>query len=248
MNKILFYWMVCAALLWSCKQEIDSPYEGKDRIQFQHYTTDWNGKRHYSDSAVFSFGLTPDSVTQDTLKLPMEFLGKGSEEARTYRVTVVADSTKAVEGTHYLAFGNDQVFRPDSLTDTLRIVILRDALPKDYTTGENLRLELQLEANGDFDLGLEGGIRRKIMLNNYMSEPQWWEGLRAFGFFHPAKWKFLIEELDDKLATYGEIPYDLNSAETRSYSSSLSLYLSNTVVIDEKTGMRVKMYGLEPIE
>lgn len=81
-----------------------------------------------------------------------------------------------------------------------------------------------------------------------MSEPQWWEGLRAFGFFHPAKWKFLIEELDEKLATYGEIPYDLNSAETRSYSSSLDSYLRKTVVIDEKTGMRVTMSGLEPID
>lgn len=240
MKKILYSLLGCFALLWSCDQDIDYPYQGKDRIQFQHY----NG-----DSTVFSFGLTPDEILQDTLKLPVAYLGKGSESVRNYRVTVVADSTTAIEGTHYIAFNGVQPFRANELTDTLHIIIIRESLPTDYTTGENLSLVLKMEATEDFDLGLEGGIYKRILLNNYMSEPKWWNGTLhgMFGFYHPKKWKFLIE-LDEELATYGKIPYDLNSAETRSYRESLDLYLRNTVVIDDKTGMRVTMNGLEPIE
>lgn len=251
MNKNIIYFLAgCFVLLWSCKQEIDYPYEGKDRIQFQHYSTDWNGNRTYSDSTTFSFGLTPDEVLRDTLKIPVEYLGKGSEQVRKYRVSITADSTNAVEGIHYVAFDEEQTFRPNELTDTLSIVILRESLPNDYTSNENISLVLQMEPTEDFDLGLMGGLQKKILLNNYMSEPKWWQGsLRGmFGFFHPKKWKFLIEELDEELATYGDIPYDINSAETQSYQRSLDWYLRKTVVIDDKTGMRVTMNGLEPID
>lgn len=245
-----FLFLEGAVLLSGCKQEIDHPYEGKDRIQFQHYTTDWNGNRHYSDSTVYSFGLTPDTVVMDTLKLPVEYLGKGSALARDYEVSIVSDSTTANEDVHFLSFNHTQIFRADKLTDTLRIVILRKSLPNDYTTMENVQLVLKMEANENFDLGLKGGLYKRILLNNYMSEPKWWNGsLRGmFGFFHPAKWKFLIEKLDDEFATYGDIPYDINSPEVRSYYNSLDSYLRNTVVIDEKTGMRVTMRGLESIE
>ena len=132
----------------------------------------------------------------------------------------------------------------------MSIVILRESLPNDYTSNENIRLVLQMEPTEDFDLGLMGGLQKRILLNNYMSEPKWWQGsLRGmFGFFHPKKWKFLIEELDEELATYGDIPYDINSAETQSYQKSLDWYLRQTVVIDDKTGMRVTMNGLEPID
>ena len=252
MNRLSYYFLLsCVALLWSCDQDIDYPDQGKDRIQFQHYTVDWNGNRNYSDSTLFSFGLIPSEVREDTLKLPVEYLGNGSDRDRTYKVSIVADSTTAVEGVHYLAFNSLQTFRANELTDTLYIVVLREALSKDYAEGENIRLELKLEATDDFALGLDGGIQRKIVFNDFMAEPTWWQGSLSgsFGFYHPKKWKFLIEEIgDEELATYGSIPYDRNSPEIKSYVNSMDRYLRNTVVIDDVTGMRVTMNGLEPIE
>lgn len=245
----IFAFGLLAAGLGSCDQDVDFPYQGKDRIQFQHYTVDYNGSRHYSDSTVFSFGLTPDSILVDTLKLVVEYTGFGSDRTRTYYVSVDADSTNAVSGKHYAAIEHEQKFRPGQLTDTLHILIFREFLPDDYTTTENIRLDLKVEVNTDFDLGLEGGVRKKILLNNYMSEPTWWQKELSgiFGFFHPEKWKFLIG-LDEKLGTYGSIPYDRNSTEAKSYNTSLWNYLYHNVIIDEKTGMRVTMNGLEPIE
>lgn len=250
MNRYICFLFCCLPLLWTaCDDEVDYPYEGKDRIQFQHYTLDGNDNRHYSDSLVFSFGLTPDSVRVDTLKLVMEYTGFISDRERTYYVSVDQDSTTAVAGTHYAAIEHKQTFRPGELTDTLRVVIFRDALPNDYTSGENARLELVVEPSEDFDLGLRGGLRKKILLNNYMSEPAWWrkELNNYFNFFHPEKWKFLIT-LDEKLRTYGSIPYDQNSPEVKSYYQSLWSYLNYYVILDEKTGMRVTISGLQPID
>lgn len=112
----------------------------------------------------------------------MEYLGNGSDRDRTYKVSIVADSTTAVEGVHYLAFNSLQTFRANELTDTLYIVVLREALSKDYAEGENIRLELKLEATDDFALGLDGGIQRKIVFNDFMAEPTWWQGSLSVAF------------------------------------------------------------------
>lgn len=250
MKQLLY--ILCAFqfvyLLGSCEQDIDFPYEGKDRIQFQHYSTDWNGVRHYTDSIMASFGLEADSILIDTIKVVMEYLGTGSSKERTYYVSVIPDSTTAIADVHYEAIEHEQTFRPNELTDTLRIVVYRENLSDDYTNPETMRLDLQLEVSDDFDLGLRGGLKKRILINNYMSEPVWWEDnyLGTLGFFHPEKWKILIS-FDEAFATYGDLQYEYNN-EGKTFVSQLSAYLSNFVIIDETTGMRVTMSGLEPIE
>ena len=82
MRKIL-YTLILSYLVFniiSCDQDIDFPYEGKDRIQFQCYTVNNNDVRIYSDSIMGSLGLLPDSIHIDTLKVVMEYLGKGSDQ------------------------------------------------------------------------------------------------------------------------------------------------------------------------
>lgn len=243
---ILISWLAIG--LNSCDQNIDYPYEGKDRIQFKHFTVDYNSVRHYSDSLVFSFGLMPDSVAVDTLKVVMEYLGKGSDQERTYYISIITDSTTAVAGTHYDAISHEQKFRPNQLTDTLRIPIYRENLSDDYTHPQDMRLELQLENSEDFDLGLRGGIKKKILMNNYLSEPDWWKGNfgTSLGFFHPEKWKILIS-FNEKFATYTNCPFD-NRNEGQEYREGLWWYLYKIVVIDEITGKRITMDGLEDIE
>ena len=249
--KKLIYMLMSGYMLLSmvgCDQKIDFPYEGKDRIQFRHYTTDSRGNRTYSDSLVFSFGLQPDEILIDTAKIVMEYLGKGSDVERTYRVVIEQDSTTAVAGTHYEAFDLEQEFRPNELTDTLRIPIYRDNLSADYTNPITYRLVLTLEPTEDFDLGLKEGITKRILLNNFLTEPNWWNGnfSGALGYFHPEKWKVLIS-FNEEFATYGDCPFDFNN-EGRSYTDQLRQYLDHEIIIDEVTGKRVGMYELEDYE
>lgn len=230
----------------ACDQDVDYPYTGKDRIQFKHFTTDYNGKRTYSDSLVFSLGLRPDSITIDTAKIVMQYLGKGSQSTRTYHVLILPDSTTAIAGTHFALIDKEQTFRPHSLTDTLRIAIYRENLSTSFRNPQTIRIDLQLEASDDFDLGLGGGLYKKVLLNNYLSEPDWWEGNfhGSLGFYHPEKWKILIS-FNQQFANTTECPFDYNN-EGRTYYQGLNSYLTNVPTFDEETGDRIYMNEMVP--
>lgn len=248
MKPLIYIFLCClvATSFTGCDQDIDYPYMGKDRIQFRHYTTNYNGARLYSDSLVFSFGLKPDSVQIDTAKVVMEYLGKGSDKERTYKVAVIADSTNAVAGTHYEALNEVQTFRPGQLTDTLRIVIYRKNLSTSFRHPQVVRIDLRLEPTADFDLGLEGGITKKILLNNYLSEPDWWSGNTGLGYYHPKKWKILIS-FNSQYANQHSVPFDINN-EGGVYASGLRSYLESVPTFDDETGERVYMDRLEKPE
>lgn len=245
MNKWIYsLWTIlglCSIL--GCDQNIDFPYTGKDRIQFQHYTVNYQNRRVYSDSLIFSFGLRPESIAIDTAKIVVEFLGKGSDKERTYKVVVDPDSTTAVAGVHYAPINELQTFRPDKLTDTLRVIVFREKLSTSFRHPETIRLDLRLEASDDFDLGLRGGIHKKIKMNNYLSEPDWWNNNTGLDFYHPKKWKILIS-FNKLYANQKTCPFDINN-EGRIYQRALSTYLSNVPTYDDETGQRIYMtsYG-----
>ena len=245
MRKILYSLIFCTLACWmaSCDQDIDFAYEGKARIQFQHYTTDWNGNRHYADTLAITYGLLPDSITIDTAKVVIEFLGSPSDQAKTYYVSVVEDSTTAIAGTHYEPIAHEQTFRPNELTDAVRIVVFLSDLSNVYINPEDYQLYLQLEASPDFDLGLNGGLIKKIKLNNYMSEPDWWYSNTGLGFFHPKKWQILIS-FNEEYANQHTCPFDTNN-EGKEYARGLSNYLNAIPTYDDATGMRIYMNGLE---
>lgn len=248
MNKYIsvLVCLLCGMSFYSCDDSIDFPYTGKDRIQFRHYTTNYNSVRTYSDSLTFSFGLRPEEILIDTAKVVMEFLGKGSDVERKYKIVTVADSTTAVAGTHYEVIDEWQTFRANELTDTLRIVVYRKNLSTSFRNPVTIRIGLRLEPSDDFDLGLEGGIYKKILLNNYLSEPDWWNNNTSLGYYHPEKWKILIS-FNSAYANQHTCPFDINN-EGRTYRNGLSSYLSAVPTFDEETGERVMMNELVPQE
>ena len=248
MKRLHYISALCVAavsfIFQACDQEIDYPYQGKDRIQFSHYTTDYNSVRHYSDSIVYSFGLKPDDIHVDTAKVVIELLGRTSDSDRHYRVEVIADSTNAVAGVHYEAIDEEQVFRAGRINDTLRIVVHRDNLSTSFVNPVTTRLDLRLVPSEDFDLGLEGGITKKILLNNYLSEPLWWSGsLMSLGYYHPKKWKILMS-FNDKYANYDSCPFDVNN-EGRQYRQGLINYLNSIPTFDDETGARLYLDRME---
>ena len=251
--KKLIYIIITSCLLLgigSCDQDIDYPYEGKDRIYFQCFTfNSYTRIRTYRDSLTFSFGLIHDSIRIDTAKIVMEYTGRSSDVERIYHVNVVKDSSTAIEGVHYQTIDKEQVFRPNALRDTLRIVIYRDNMNSRFKEKECYRLELELEPSEDFDLGIRQGIRKTLWLNNYMSEPDWWEGNfhGSLGFFHPEKWKILIN-WDQAFANQNSCPYDWNN-RGQDFTSVLQSYINNDAnAVYDEDGHRVYFDHVETPE
>lgn len=230
----------------SCDQKINYPYEGKDRIQFKHFSVAID-KREEFDSLTFSMGLLNDTILTDTAKVVIELLGKLSDTERNYKVSIVADSTTTEAGIHYEIFNEIQSFRKKKTNDTLRIVLNRQNFSSNPSEKENRILYLKLEPTDDFELGLTKGRTMKMVLNNYLSEPNWWSKQHRgiFGFFHVKKWKILIS-FNEEFATYNDLPFRDQSAEAKAYQKGLESYLQNVPTYDDYTGDRIKMYSLEP--
>ena len=242
-NKLIYILLsgYLALSLMACDQEIDYPYEGKDRIYFQCFTfNSYTRIRTYTDSLTFSFGLLPDSIHIDTAKIVVEYTGHSSEVERIYHVNVIQDSTTAIEGVHYQIIDKEQKFRPNALNDTLRIVVYRDHMNSRFKEKERYRLELELEPSEDFDLGIRQGIRKTLWLNNYMSEPGWWKD-NFFGyldFFHPEKWKILIG-WDQTFANQNSCAYNYNN-RGQQFISVLRSYINNDAnAVYDEDGHRV---------
>lgn len=226
----------------SCDQSIDNFYTEKSRIQFKHYTEDTilqTIRRKYFDKNTFSFGMAADNVQEDTARIVVEFLGEVSDSDRTYTVRVAGDSTTAKEGIHYKPFSPTQVFRAGRMKDTLKIVVLRSQLSSSFTNPEDRKLVLDLEPSEDFNLGLKGGIRTRLNINNYLSEPKWWKDpLRsALGFYHPKKWKILIT-FNAAYMDSENCRFDTNNSG-REYMNGLARYLEGVPTFDDETGARI---------
>lgn len=250
MKKILYilFFISVSVALFSCDNDIDFPYKGKDRVHFEHYTTDGNNARSYYTKIDHSLGLLNDTITSDTLRVVVNLMGKTSDVDRKYKVKINADSTSAVEGTHYIAFDEIQTMEAGKMTDTIKIKILRKDLSISYSHPEDKILYLTLEATEDFELGLTDGLSMKIILNNYLVKPIWWErNFRGMlGFYHPEKWKVLIIFNKD-FANYTDVPFQEGTQAATIFTNQLRYYLDTTnPTFDKETGDRVYFDRLEP--
>ncbi|WP_164108710.1 MULTISPECIES: DUF4843 domain-containing protein [Sphingobacterium] len=231
----------------SCDQEIDNIYKEKARIQFKYYSLDFNRKMVIEDETIFSFGMADDDVKIDTARIVVEFLGIALDKDRTYQVRVNTDSTTAVEGVHYKSFSMTQTFRANRLKDTLKIPVIRENLSPSFNNPEDKRLTLEMVATDDFDLGMKGGLRTDLYINNYLSEPKWWSSsLRRpyIGFYHPKKWKILIS-YNIGFTDPVNCPFDYNN-QGRSYFQGLNNELNAKPTFDDETGYRIYLNSLEP--
>ncbi|MDE5610904.1 MAG: DUF4843 domain-containing protein [Odoribacter sp.] len=240
MRKMIY--MICLLCfgLQGCDNEIKYQYDDVNRLYFD-----------FVDSVRFSFGKLPEEVTVDTAKIVVRLLGNASAEPRTYRVKVLENGTRLkgttdmVAGVHYEPLEEKQVFGPDRFQDTLRIVLFREPLSSSFRNPEFKTLMLALESGDDFQVELDEGREMKLSVNNFLAAPLWWEEYsNLLKWYHPKKWLFLIEQ---SARFDNENEFTGTDAEMQTKSWVMSDWLNKNVIVDDETGMRVTMSGLEEL-
>lgn len=241
MKKIIYLICLLGFCLQGCEKEAEYQYDDINRLYFD-----------FVDSVRFSFGKLPEEVTTDTAKIVVRLLGNSSSQPRAYRVKVLEKGTRLkgttdmVAGVHYEALGEKQVFGPDRFQDTLRIVLHRKPLSSSFRNPEYKTLMLALESGDDFEVALDQGREMKLSVNNFLAPPVWWEEWSTeLGWYHPKKWLMLME-LDPIFAD--ENSYTGTAATVQIRARVMADWLKKNVIIDDETGMRVTMSGLEEIE
>jgi hypothetical protein len=239
---ILFAGIVAAMLTTACRDEIDTVYQEGERIYFEYeyqdpfYALPRMIKR---DSLVVSMGKLPTGQNAYELSLPVKVLGYPLSSDRQYGVrtitegTVVSGTATAQLNVHYQPIAATQTFHAGLWTDTLRITLLRSSLSSSFSRREQKTLLLQLVETDELKLGLRDGWELKIVMNNYIDEPEWWN-VYALGYYHPEKYKVLL--MFESEAFYASV--DIMNGASR-YISALRSYLRDNIIIDEETGKRV---------
>jgi len=85
----------------------------------------------------------------------------------------------------------------------------------------------------------------KLSVNNILFPPAWWEANETqLGFYHPKKWRKLIE-WDPIFAV--EDAFIGTGVDMQKKSGMLNDWLNKNVIIDDETGMRITKTGLVEI-
>lgn len=162
MKKHLFFILCLAATLCGCKKDKELLYNSQDNIYFNYAS---------KDTLSYSFALNLGQA-QDTLMIPVIITGKTVNYARTFQVSVLADSTTAVSSLDYEPLKSSYTMPADSGQVHIPVII------KNIDTALNSKsvvLTIRVSGGKDFGSSFYEAMRTKqILFSNRLEEPDWW--------------------------------------------------------------------------
>lgn len=120
------------------------------------------------DSITYSFGVTPLSVTEYTLSVPLKVMGNFSTSARSFVLKIDEGKTTATKSVHF-DIADSFTVDADSINAYVDLIIHRDKLEND----ENLRVAFDLVENENFVPVNENFKSAVIYFNNRVDPPDW---------------------------------------------------------------------------
>lgn len=231
-RMIIYLALVLMFVNQACEKDPAFSFKGDDRIYFSYpRVLDRFGREteREVDSVICSFALKPVDFVKDTVWIKVKRVGEREEADKSYRVTVVADSSSAVEGTDFEVLKPTYIFRKNLGLDSLPLVIYREPLKQVLSK----KILLKLTETPDFKIGFIEYSQIHVSLTNVLPQPGEWYlvggNLGAYHYLKYEKWIELSGSMD-----FG------NSASYRTYYCTLIRnYFNDHVIIDPITGNRV---------
>ena len=192
-------------LLPSCDEEFINYSGANDSVYFEE------------DRDLIKRSFVTTSEDEIIMDVNVLLTGLKAEHDRKYNITVVADSTSAVEGENgdYMFINNDFTISGGEISDMFKIKFLK----QDYLKNETRTLYLKINDSDDLKAGNVNRQVLKINITDQVIKPESWP--YAYKTFHEIKLRvfFQITELE-------EFPL----AEDFNYGSSNYQYLTGTVL------------------
>lgn len=162
MKKNLFFIFCLATAFCGCKKDKALLYNSQDNIYFNYQA---------KDTLSYSFALNLGQ-SQDTLWIPVIVMGKTTNYARTFQVSVLADSSTAVPALDYEPLKPSYIMPADSGQVHIPVII------KNIDTVLNSKsvvLTIKVSGGKDFGSNFYEAMRTKVILfSNRLEEPAWW--------------------------------------------------------------------------
>lgn len=192
-----------------------------------------------NDSIAYSFAVRPDSLMQDTIKVPVRIIGLAQPKDRAVAISVVADSTTAIAGTDYKLL---PCFIPaGAYTADQQVIVYRTARMKN----KSVKLLLEVIASSDFQPGVPdskvgsgvagGTTHYRISISDYLTKPDNWDSWLGFffGTYSAVKFKFIIAATGQSIIP-SDLPYGIYSVYSTLCKQQLAIYeAAHGPLIDE---------------
>ena len=176
----------CESIVYDDEYSKDGFYHGQNNVYF-HYENPGDTLRQYS------FGAQPESMTSQTVRVPVRLAGKPSKSAQSFKVVVDPAST-AKAGVHYTALSATYNIAADSVNGEVPVTFLREGMPTDRDT---VTLILHLQATDALGVRYPTNNTVKITFNNVLEEPQMWRYFEYyFGRYERRKYLEMLAYYD----------------------------------------------------
>ena len=167
------------------------------------FDAEFTGIYFTTDSTNYSFSVTPDSVREHLVKIPIQIMGTPAKTDREISFNLVENSI-AIEGIHYEF--DKAIIPSDSIVGYIGIRVLRDSLKGNSIDGyERYKLHLQLLPNKHFTPTLDSLSQVHLCkFDNAIEQPEWYNSAGekvwlkgSLGSWHPYKLIKMVEYFHD---------------------------------------------------
>lgn len=179
-------------LLAGCTKNEVPAYSDLDKVYFyERRLNQWNASViERAEEVSYSFATKSSTLTEGRLEIKVRLQGRVDEERdRVVCAEVIADSTTAVEGTHYRL--EEGVIKAGEYEGVLPLTFYRTP---DMQT-EILRIKLRIADSDDLKAGLEEDAYMRVLVSDILMPPANWPQWYGFGEYSANKYRFVLDQL-----------------------------------------------------
>jgi hypothetical protein len=160
-RNIIFILLFCTAM-FGCKKDKAVVYNSQDNIYLDYPT---------KDTLNYSFAFNPIQV-QDTIWVPVIISGIRVGHDRHFQLSVLPDSTTAIQTVDYEQLKSSYTMPADSGIVHVPVIIKNTDTA---LVNKSVILTVRVSGGTDFGSNLDESIRtKKILFSNRLEEPAWW--------------------------------------------------------------------------
>lgn len=162
MKRNIFFILLFCTAMFGCKKDKTQLYSSKDNIYLDYPV---------KDTLNYSFAFNPIQV-QDTIWVPVIISGTRVNYDRHFQLSVVPDSTTAVQTVDYVPLRSSYIMPADSGVVHVPVIIKNTDTA---LVNKSVILTVRVSGGSDFGSLLDESIRtKKILFSNRLEQPDWW--------------------------------------------------------------------------
>jgi len=180
---------IATGSLFSCNKNDVMDYSATDKAYFYERYMYLGYEERRLEEMTYSFAVQKSTVIKDTVSIKVRLQGRVSDYDRIVKAGIVADSTTALAGVHYII--NDGYIKAGQYEGYVPVIVLRTADLK----GATVKIKLKIAESADLGVGVVEDNYIRLIVGDILLKPTNWPEWYGFGVYSANKYRFVIDVL-----------------------------------------------------